>query len=37
MVKEDNVVTVGNVEFIASSGGEGVRCSGRKRKPLKKK
>jgi hypothetical protein len=37
MVKEDNVVSTGNVEYVASSGGEGVRRSGRKRKPSNKK
>jgi hypothetical protein len=37
MVKEDNVVSTGNIEFVASSGGEGVRRSGRKRRPSKRK
>jgi hypothetical protein len=37
MVKDDNVVTAGNVEFVANVGGEGVRRSSRKRKPTKRK
>jgi hypothetical protein len=36
MVKDDNVATVGNVEYVATSGGQGVRRSSRKRKPSKK-
>jgi hypothetical protein len=37
MVKEDNVVTAGNNEFVAGVGGEGVRRSSRKRRPTTRK
>jgi hypothetical protein len=37
MAKEDNVATVGNVEYVATTGGEGVRRSSRKRTPSKRK
>jgi ribosomal protein S11 len=37
MAKEDNVATVGNVEYVATTGGEGVRRSSRKKTPSKRK